>query len=183
MPAHATTTTTENEDGDRDRDSVYSFSSRPKNPFYPELSDKAYGSFTASPHSAPQASCSSALRSAQAPPSQHSLSDDMIAKFSESFQRRSVSHTSLHPSSPALISPSEAQSVSPSPPQDVNALFYHRQSRINFWYPMSSSKYTAVLAHRFQARRTVLLQPAVHVSRFPSPETVKKGPATAPLHC
>ena len=107
------------------RASVYSFSSRPQHPFYPEISDKASKSFSPSPtHAprAPRASCSSALRSAQAPPSQRSLSDDMIAKFSQSFQRRSVSRSSLHPSTPTLSSPSDTQSVSRSPPRRERAL-------------------------------------------------------------
>ena len=107
------------------RASVYSFSSRPQHPFYPEYSNKACESFTASPHRAPresQASCSSALHSAQAPPSQRSLSDEMIAKFSQSFQRRSVSRASLHPSTPTLSSPSESPSVSRSPPRRERAI-------------------------------------------------------------
>ena len=104
------------------RASVYSFSSRPQHPFYPELSDKASGSFTASPHPASRASCSSALCSVQAPPSQRSLSDDMIAKFSQSFQRRSASRPSPHPSTPALTSSSGSQSVSRSPPKRERAL-------------------------------------------------------------
>jgi len=104
------------------RASVYSFSSRPQHPFYPELSSKASeSSFSLSPR-APRASCSSGLRSAQAPPSQRSLSDDMIAKFSQSFQRRSVSRPSPHPSTPTLSSPSEAQSISRSPPRRERAL-------------------------------------------------------------
>ena len=106
------------------RASVYSFSSRPQHPFYPEYSNKASESFPSPHHSprAPRASCSSALGSAQAPPSQRSLSDDMIAKFSQSFQRRSVSRPSPHPSTPTLSSPSDTQSVSRSPPRRERAI-------------------------------------------------------------
>lgn len=104
------------------RASVYSFSSRPQNAFYPEFSDKPCASSTASSHPASRVSCSSALRSAQAPPSQRSLSDDMIAKFSQSFQRRSVCRPSPHPSTPTLSSPSETQSVSRSPPRRERTL-------------------------------------------------------------
>ena len=102
------------------RASVYSFSSNPPHPFYPEFASKGCESFNASPHSSPRvprASCSSALSSAQAPPSQRSLSDEMIAKFSQSFQRRSVSRPSPHPSTPTLASSPEAQSISRSPPK------------------------------------------------------------------
>jgi hypothetical protein len=94
------------------RASVYSCSSPPQNIFYPEFSNKPSGSFTASPHRAPRASCSSALHSAQSPPSQRSSSDEMIAKFSQSFQRRSVPRSS----------PPEGQSVSVSPPKRERAL-------------------------------------------------------------
>ena len=107
------------------RASVYSFSSRPQHPFYPEISSKASESLSLSPsHSAraPRASCSSALPSAQPPPSQRSLSDDMIAKFSQSFQRRSISRPSPHPSTPSLSSPSESPSLSRSPPKRERAL-------------------------------------------------------------
>jgi hypothetical protein len=94
------------------RASVYSCSSPPQNIFHPEFANKPSGSFTASPHRAPRASCSSALRSAQAPPSQRSSSDEMIAKFSQSFQCRSVPHSS----------PSEDHSISVSPPKRERAL-------------------------------------------------------------
>ena len=107
------------------RASLYSISSRPQHPFYPEYSSRASESFSPPPHHsprAPRASCSSGLRSAQAPPSQRSLSDDMIAKFSQSFQRRSISRPSPHPSTPTLSSPSDAQSVSRSPPKRERAL-------------------------------------------------------------
>lgn len=101
----------------RQRASVYSFSSRP---FRPEYSNKA-SEFSLSPQispRAPRALCSSSLCSAKAPPSQRSLSDDMITKFSQSFQHRSVS---CHPSTPT--SPSEGKSsVSRSPPKQERAL-------------------------------------------------------------
>jgi hypothetical protein len=105
------------------RASLYSISSRPQHPsgFYPEYSNKASESFSPSPHHAPRASCSSGLHSAQAPLSQCSLSDDMIAKFSLSFQRRSVSPPSPYPSTPTLSSPSDAHSVSRSPPRRERA--------------------------------------------------------------
>jgi len=107
------------------RASLYSISSRPQHPFYPEYSSKASESFSPSPHHsprAPRASCSSGLRSAQAPPSQRSLSDDMLSKFSQSFQRRSVSRPSPHPSTPTLSSPSDSQSVSRSLPKRERTL-------------------------------------------------------------
>ena len=102
------------------RATVYSVTSHPPRPFYPNYSNKAGESSSASPHRAPRPSCSSALRSAQAPPSQRSLSDEMIAKFSQSFQRRSVSRPSPHPSSPTLVSSPE--SVSRSLPKRERAL-------------------------------------------------------------
>ena len=105
------------------RASVYSFTSRPPHLFYPESSSTASDSFSPpAPLRAPRASCSSALPSAQAPPSQRSLSDDMIAKFSQSFQRRSISRPSPHPSTPTLSPPSDDQSVSRSPPKRERAL-------------------------------------------------------------
>ena len=95
------------------RASVYSFSSPPQSPFYPEGSNKAYGSLTASPHRPPRASSSSAIHSAPIPPSQRSSSDEMIAKFSQSFQRRSDSRCSPHYSASAVTPPTEI-SCSPS---------------------------------------------------------------------
>ncbi|KAF8807136.1 hypothetical protein BYT27DRAFT_7100236 [Phlegmacium glaucopus] len=106
------------------RATVYSFSSPQysSNPFYREESNKAYGSITASPHRAPRASSSSALSDIPAPPSQRSSSDEMIAKFSQSFQRRSDSRTSLHPPTPTPASPTSTQSVSQSPTRRERAL-------------------------------------------------------------
>lgn len=104
------------------RATVYSFSSpQQSSPFYQEEVNKAYGSFTASPHRAPRASSSSAISSAPAPapPSQRSSSDEMIAKFSQSFQHRSDSRTSFHPSTTTATSPT---SISQSPTRRERAL-------------------------------------------------------------
>jgi hypothetical protein len=154
-------------------------SSRPQNPCYPEYLNKPCRSFPASPHRASQ------LRHRHSILHQlrFTLSDKMIAKFSQSFQRWSVSRPSTHPPHPRLpLLP--IPSPSPSLLQDGNMLFYHQQLRVNFWYPMSSSKYTAVPVHRFQARGVVLLHQAVHVACYLSPATVKrKGPSTTPQYC
>ena len=98
------------------RASVYSLSSPPQSPAYPEELNKVHGSLTASPHRAPRASSSSAIHSLPVPPpSQRSSSDEMIAKFSQSFQRRSDSRS--HPSPPG-----EARSFPHSPPKRERAI-------------------------------------------------------------
>ena len=103
------------------RASVYSFSSHPQSPFYPEESKNAYGSFTASPHRATRLS-GSALSSPPPPPSQRSSSDQMIAKFSQSFKRKSEPRASYYPSTPTPASPTSTQSTSHSPPKRERAL-------------------------------------------------------------
>ena len=85
-----------------------------------------------------------------------------------------------HPHLPLLPKPSP----SPGLLRSGNALFCHRRSRVNFWYPMSDSKYTAVPVHRFQAHGAVLPQYPVHVAHFLSPAKVKriKSQPIAPPH-
>ena len=101
------------------RASVYSFSQPTQSPLHPDGSNKAYGSFTASPHRTSRVSSSFY---APPPPSQRSSSDEMIAKFSQSLQRRSESRASLYPSAPTPTSPTLTQSISHSPPRRERAL-------------------------------------------------------------
>lgn len=91
------------------RASVYSLSP-PQSPAYPAELNKVYGSLTASPHRAPRASSSSAIHSPPTPPpSQRSSSEEMLAKFSQSFQRRSDSRFHASTGTPGA----EAQSFPP----------------------------------------------------------------------
>ncbi|KAF8158369.1 hypothetical protein B0H34DRAFT_674786 [Crassisporium funariophilum] len=110
------------------RSTVYSFSTPQANqsPFHRDgTTSKAYGSFAATSHRANRGLNSSCtLSSAPAGPSQRSTSDDMIAKFSQSFTHsRSESRASLHQHSTATpCSPASTLSLPQSPKRERSLL-------------------------------------------------------------